>query len=500
MRGVSTGVRKFGCWVFMSLSKTWAQAGCIAALGVAVGLAHTAFASWQPPLAISAGPSTGLIDVGLPVFVRGAAPGARVVIRASLLDDHNLTWTSEATFDADAEGAVDVAQTASVAGTYTGVSAHSLLCSMLPVPRADIRSYVESLPTSSNPTTAPALEEGRSFLITINATSQGASTELKVTRGFKAPNVTERDVNEGRLRGHFFQLAHEAIAKPAVLVIGGSGGGLTESPAMLFASHGYPAFALGYFNYADLPKGLVNIPIELFAEAATWLKHATGGAPIVMWGVSRGSEAVMLTAAHFPDLLSGVIAVAPAPVPDGPFGPGAGVSDFAWTLHGKGIPFGHLAPDDEKRFDKVWATAGKTPPGAEGTPYYLDLWNDPSAVQTLGIPVENITSPVLLLAGASDTMWPSWLGAQLIRDRMALHGIGASVEVHTYPGAGHSISRLGVGNEISSFGFHRVAKEFVSFGGLGVSNCEASFDAWHQQLRFLSNLVSRSSKSDTPHN
>lgn len=473
---------------------------CIVVLGFAGCFASAAFAASQSRLTISAGPSAGLVDLGLPVIVHGTLPGARVIIRASLVDNHNLKWTSEATFDADAEGAVDVARTASVAGTYTGVSAHSLFCSMLPVPRDDIGAYLEGLTASANRATAPALDGGSEFPITVSAASEGASTEISVTRQFRAPSVIEHDVSEGRLRGKLFQSTRDSIGKTAVLVIGGSGGGLMESQAMLFASHGYSALALAYFNYGDLQKGLVNIPLELFAEGATWLKQATGAAHVVIWGVSRGSEAAMLTAAHFPTVLSGVIAVSPAPIPDGPFGPGAGISDFAWTLGGKGIPFGHLAADEEKRFEKVWANTGKTPPGAEGTPYYLDIWNDPAAILTLSIPVEKIVSPILLLAGASDTMWPSWLGAYRIRNRMVSHGLGALVEVRTYPGAGHLISRVGAGNAISSFGFHRVAKEFVSYGGLAVSNCEASFDAWQQQLRFLSNRVSASANLQTPDN
>jgi pimeloyl-ACP methyl ester carboxylesterase len=358
----------------------------------------------------------------------------------------------------------------------------------LPVARADLASYVENLPNNSNPATVPALITGSAFAITVSAQSEGAYTQLDVTRAFKAPSVMPLDVNTARLRGKLFQPVRASAANVAVLVIGGSNGGLTEGPAMLFASHGYPALALAYFDYADLPRGLVNIPLEVFAEGATWLKQTTGAAHIVIWGVSRGSEAALLTAAHFPDLLSGVIAVSPAPVPDAPFGPGAGPSDFAWTLAGKGIPFGHLAPDEEKRFENVWTAAGKTAPGAEGTPYYLEIWNDPSVMRTIGIPVEKIKAPLLLLAGASDTMWPSWLGAHRIRDRMVSSGSSAMVEVHTYPGAGHFIWRPGVGSEIASFGWHRIAKEFVSYGGLAVPNCEATFDVWSQQLRFLGRI------------
>src|SRR5699024_11289262 len=49
---------------------------------------------------------------------------------------------------------------------------------------------------------------------------------------------------------------------PTIVVLGGSEGGLSESSAALLASHGFNTFALAYFGIEDLPKELVNIPLD----------------------------------------------------------------------------------------------------------------------------------------------------------------------------------------------------------------------------------------------
>ncbi len=54
---------------------------------------------------------------------------------------------------------------------------------------------------------------------------------------------------------------------PAVVVLGGSGGGEDTITAAALAMGGYPALALGYFNEPGLPQCLCAIPLEHFARA-----------------------------------------------------------------------------------------------------------------------------------------------------------------------------------------------------------------------------------------
>src|SRR5262249_8350399 len=63
-----------------------------------------------------------------------------------------------------------------------------------------------------------------------------------------------------------------AVGRPALLVFGGSEGGLSTVPlAELLAAHGYPALALAYWRLPGLPETLSGIPLEYFANALHWL-------------------------------------------------------------------------------------------------------------------------------------------------------------------------------------------------------------------------------------
>jgi dienelactone hydrolase len=68
-------------------------------------------------------------------------------------------------------------------------------------------------------------------------------------------------VDEGSLVGMFFQPAGSG-ARPAVLVLGGSEGGLPTATAALIASYGYAALALAYFGLPTLPP-VLNVDVEI---------------------------------------------------------------------------------------------------------------------------------------------------------------------------------------------------------------------------------------------
>jgi hypothetical protein len=98
---------------------------------------------------------------------------------------------------------------------------------------------------------------------------------------------------------------------------------------------------------------------------------------------------------------------------------------------------------------------------------------------------------VLAIGAGADEMWPSFIGAEQIRRRLAAHGKADQAEVHIYPGAGHMVSRVGIGGPLSPFVYHPVAKDFEATGGLPVANCEGSYDAWRNVIEFLAKLDKR---------
>jgi dienelactone hydrolase len=96
--------------------------------------------------------------------------------------------------------------------------------------------------------------------------------------------------------------------------------------------------SVGYFKLPGLPQQLSRIPLEYFGRALAWLAHQpqVDRKHIAILGVSRGSEAALLSGAYFPRLVSAVIAMVPSDVAlcsiPGCRGP-------AWTFHGHPVPY-----------------------------------------------------------------------------------------------------------------------------------------------------------------
>jgi len=415
-------------------------------------------------------------------------------VQAELIDDDGRTWTASAEFVADASGVVDTATATSLAGTYRGVSPGGLSCSALPIPPEQLPSYLQKLREKPDRTT-PNIGEQDNFTMRVSA-RVGLRTlgPISVVREYRVASVVAQDVGAGRVQGRYFEPAPGLHGQP-VVVLGGSGGGLQHSSAALLASRGHPALAIAYFGYKDLPASLAEIPLETFSDAAAWLKERTGARGVVLMGTSRGSEAVMLTAAYLPANIVGVVALAPSPVVNGAFGrtvaPARGIAP--WTIGGRGIPpvrpSSSVETDGSTERRQRRTEDSKGPPGYAGTPYFLEDWSDPAVQLLFGIPVERIAVPILLLGGEADTMWPSAFGVNQIRARMAAHGKGDLVAAHTYPGAGHGITRVGIGNEMSGFNVHPVSGSWVSTGGESAANCSATYDTWGRILRFLKERV-----------
>lgn len=436
-------------------------------------------------------PKDGLVDRPFVVTVTGVRPGAKVVITARLVDEQATpqSWTAVGEYRADAKGVVDTTRTPSVGGTYEGTLAGGLACSTLPVPKADLPQYLETLSKTPG-RTYPVIGTRDSFLVDVAVSVDGKRiTSSTISRRYVGAGVKTIEVAEGRVNGLYFE-PQRATGVP-VVVLGGSGGGVPREHAALLASRGHPTLALAYFNYKDLKEALVEIPLETFADGAAWLSSRTGVERVALMGTSRGSEAVQLTAGYFPDHVAGVIAYVPAPLVHGGFGPGVEPWQAAWTLEGRSIPFPRFETAGSTRSSDTREIAGRAPPGYAGSPRFMTEWGNPVPYYFYATPLERIDVPMLLLGGGKDTMWPSGYGAEKIKQRMTALGKGELAELHVYADAGHGLSRVGIGNAISSFSVHRLSKRWSSTGGDAEANCAASYDAWSHVLDFLKRLPSR---------
>jgi dienelactone hydrolase len=206
-----------------------------------------------------------------------------------------------------------------------------------------------------------------------------------------------------------------AMAEPsaAVLLIGGSDGSEPSYAGETLAGEGVAALSVAYFARPGLPGKLRSIPLEYFFAALQTLQNElpSPDTPLAVLGVSRGSEAAMLTAIHSPIRVCGVIAAVPGNVVLGSWPRGWPARRPAWLLDGRPLPYvNHFGPD----------------------------CGDPDAL----IPVELVPGPILLVAAGADRVWPSAAMARALSRRLRKHGDSHGHTILQYPEAGHSLGYL----------------------------------------------------------
>jgi dienelactone hydrolase len=177
----------------------------------------------------------------------------------------------------------------------------------------------------------------------------------------------------------------------------------------VLADEGIAALSVAYFGRPRMRPQLRGISLEYFFSAIEFLRTELRppDLPIAVLGMSRGSEAAMLTAAHLGSLVRGVVVTVPGNVIAGSWPPGGP----AWLLDGRPLPYvDHSGPASE----------------------------DPDAL----IPVELIQGPVLLVSAGADQVWPSVPMARALADRLIERGHPHGHTVLEYPAAGHSLGYL----------------------------------------------------------
>jgi dienelactone hydrolase len=302
-------------------------------------------------------------------------------------------------------------------------------------------------------------------------------------RGLATPGVTRRVIRDDGIVGTLFLPPGEGRRR-AVIVLGGSSGGVWEARAALLASHGYAALALGYFRMPELPQGLVNIPLEYFENAIRWMRGQDwlrDGFLAVM-GSSRGGELALLLGATFPDI-NAVVAVVPSGVIHGPFGPSAPGDPrprAAWTFHGAPLPY--LQQNNRPYDPTVVRRRGEH---LVETPMYLHWLRDTAAVERSSIAVERIKGPVLMISGKDDDIWPSFALAEIARRRLEAHRHPYRFVHLAYDRAGHVIVAPFGPTTTSTSMMHPVSGRSYALGGTPRDNADASADSWPKILGFL---------------
>jgi dienelactone hydrolase len=374
---------------------------------------------------LDAGPAAGAFVTPVHVAASGLPADGLVTVQARADDYEGRPWESAAQYRASATGTLNLATAVPVSGSYHVADAAGLLWSLHPAFAAGPGTQFYML-YSGFSVSVRVLVDGR---IEASATLQrlGAipySTQTVRADGFAAT---------------FFVPPSPRPGAPAVVVIGGSGGGEDTFVAGALAELGYPALALGYFKEPGLPQCLCDIPLEYFARAAAWLRAQpqARGRRIIPYGVSRGGEGALLIASLEPNLFSAVIASSPSAYVNGPFG---GVADSAWTFHGM--------------------------PLTVGTP----------------IPVGNIRVPLLLGDGGMDAVWDSEASVTTVMSELRAANDPAPYINLFYPDAGHAF--LGTPPYFPYDGLGGLGN---SLGGSQQANAVAEEQSWARMIEFLNN-------------
>ncbi|MGE8705218.1 MAG: acyl-CoA thioester hydrolase/BAAT C-terminal domain-containing protein [Achromobacter sp.] len=425
-----------------------------------------------PTLTIT--PADALIDVPRQIRVEHVAPGATVEITA-LTRRNGVVWQAQAAYTAGEDGVVDLTRDAPVSGDYTGLSPMGLVWAQSP-DDGKSREYF------NHPVTDALVTD-------VVARVEGAEARATFTQRLASDGVTRVEVREEGLVGTLYLPAGSAPGShPAVMILNGSGGGINEPRAALYASRGYAAFALAYFKAPGLSDYISNTPLEYFQTGLRWLRKKVQPKHdfVAISGQSRGGELVLLLGATFPKEVSAVVAYVPGAVVhsgQNACDPKIGREGPTWLLGGKPIP--HVW---ENNRTATWAPFDEGPAPHRHEKAILTALQDPDAVARARIRVEDIEGPVMLLSGTDDGSWPSSLYSKMVQDKLADVQHPYPVKWLDYENGGHSILFPYVPTTQLVYA-HPVSGKISTSGGNPKDNARADQESWEGVTSFLDAAV-----------
>jgi hypothetical protein len=225
---------------------------------------------------------------------------------------------------------------------------------------------------------------------------------------------------------------------PAILVIGGSGGGYENQDAKWLSSLGFVVFNVRVFGEKGLPENLVNIPIEYFNIAVSWLDahEAVKQGAIGIFGHSKGTEAAILTAYRNP-LIKAVVVRSPSSI----VWAGAGWSGFnksSWSWRGEPIDFHSVGLIE----GAIWLSRVlRDKKLIQTREMFVNALGDGQSVELARLPVEHIRANLLLLSGVDDQQWPSSTMADMLVSILDASKFDFSYKHVAFKNAGHRPQR-----------------------------------------------------------
>ena len=357
------------------------------------------------------------IDQTIEIQTSGLQDGHEYTVYAETKDESEKLWTAHASFFAK-QGKIDFSQKPEL-GTYTKASTQGLFWSMRPADYQVDHDFFR--PKNIFKTDLKLFDQ--------------SGKQLAQTSFTRSLQVDRLKIETSRTRNSFYDLVipDHPGKKPAILLLGGSEGGLSSHQAKIIASHGFVVMTLAYFGIDPLPLELNLIPLEYIQHNAKILKShpQVDASRIYIWGSSKGGELALLSASTFPDSFKAVVAL----VPSNFIWQGI-TKDFkalsSWSFEGQALPF--LTFIYEEADFKTQSYRLRV-----GYERGLQLSQNKQISEIL---VENISGPILFVSGTDDQVWPSSTMANLAVQRLAEKGFKYKVKHLEYEGAGHFIGLL----------------------------------------------------------
>lgn len=404
-------------------------------------------------------------------------------------------WSSHARFRTDASGAVDVASTESLDGTYRGISPMGLFWSMrLADAHANGRAVFAKKDTSPNRVSLEIESRGRivaSEQLERNYLAPGTETrDLRVPATPESNGDAQSGAQENALHtiGRLFIPAAAEFRRPCpvVIVLSGSGGGFDLDKAAVLARHGFATLALAYFGIPPLPTWLHRIPLEYFEAAFGWLaaQPEIDSQRIGVLAVSRGAELELLLGSMFPQIRA-VVAYAPSSVAWAASGRDKATGELipSWTYRATPLPFAPL-PLRRFIFRSAIPVALLKQPVMFRNLFRAGLRNS-KAISAAAIPVEKIRGPIMLVSSGDDHLWPSSKMSEAIVARLKKHNFAHRVEHLHYPRAGHMLRYPFLPTTARHSRNPHLRNARFSFGGTASADAEAQVDSWKRAIEFL---------------
>jgi hypothetical protein len=250
--------------------------------------------------------------------------------------------------------------------------------------------------------------------------------------------------------GHYEDISNDSIVgrlwlpdslnqEPAVLLLGGSGGGYENQDAEWLSASGFVVLNVRYFGSKELPENLVNIPIEYFNTAVSWLDNhrlVKKGA-IGIFGHSKGTEAAILTSYYNP-LVKAVVVRSPSSIVWA--GPGwAGFNESSWSWGSEPLDYHSVGLIDGAGWLSRILRDKKL---IETREMFENALDDKNSVSSAMLPIEHIKANLLLLSGKDDQQWPSTTMADTLVSILDDSSFEFNYNHIAFDNAGHRPGRL----------------------------------------------------------